>query len=301
MFNKYTNKTILMAALATYLFTATSKAATTYTSNTATGNWSTNSVWSKIGTGTPVTYKIQAGHTITMDVNVSNVDTVWVAGTLDMGNNKTLSVNSNGTVILDWGGVIQGGSNNTGFIMIGSSFTVYGPFTSSNMITSGPRWMTAGSVTAASGDPQGSFSPLMTLLPVDLASIRIEKNAAAFELQWSVLGEANQNTFTIEISSNGKDFYTTGTVAGSEEITSGTYSFNLGIISGAFYVRLSQIDANGATSILATKYISNKNNQNEFQIFPTVVNNGTVNAVIPTAGTYTVTVYNLNMQVMANT
>ncbi|MBS3913850.1 MAG: T9SS type A sorting domain-containing protein, partial [Bacteroidetes bacterium] len=27
----------------------------------------------------------------------------------------------------------------------------------------------------------------------------------------------------------------------------------------------------------------------------------TVNAVIPTAGTYTVTVYNLNMQVMANT
>lgn len=304
MFINTIKNCIGLAAIAITAFSsATTKAATVYTSNVASGNWSTAGNWTRTGSGTPVKYKVAAGHAITLDVNVSNVDTVWVSGTLNMGNNRTLTVNANGTVILDWGATIQGGSNNTSFIMIGSSYMVTGPFTSNNIITSGPRWLTASSATAALGAPQASFTSLLTLLPVSLSSIAVEKTGADFQLSWTALGQSNQNTFTIEVSEDGKNFNTIGQVAGNSELAQADYSFNLGNKKGSFYVRLSETDINGIKSALAVKYVKNNNiTGNGFEMFPTLLNSAdmNVNMVIPTAGNYQVVVYSMDMKTISS-
>jgi methionine-rich copper-binding protein CopC len=300
MFNIYKNTKLAAFATLALLFNV-SQAATVYTSKVTTGNWSASSSWNRTGTGSPVTYRVAAGHAITLDVNVSSVDTVWVAGTLNMANNRTLTVNSNGTVILDWGATIQGGSNNTSFIMIGSSYAVTGPFTSTNIITSGPRWLTASSATNALGAPQASFIPLHTLLPVVLGSIEVTQVENNFELSWTALGESNQSTFTIEVSKDGRNFQTIATVYGNGEMNEGNYTYTISNQSGAFYIRLSETNNSGTTTALAVKYVKNSNvTTSSFQLFPNLISaNDQVNMVLPTAGSYSIAVYNMNMQQVA--
>ncbi|MBS3914641.1 MAG: T9SS type A sorting domain-containing protein [Bacteroidetes bacterium] len=292
----------LAICAATIIFANKALAITTYTSKVTSGNWSSAGSWNVTGSGSDVKYVIQAGHTISMNVNVSGVDTVSIYGTLDMGSNRTITIDSFGTILVNSGGTLSGGSNNTKIIFLGSPYQIVGPFTTllGNLITNGPRYATALTTTAASGDPQGSFVGL-SLLPVELSSIEVVKMATAYQLQWTALGESNKSTFGIEISTNGTDYYFAGSVSGNEEITSGDYTFNIIGVKGSFYVRLNETDVNGNSKALATKYVKNNTTADAFQIYPTLIAPAgqNIQMVLPTSGMYKVVVYNLNMQVAA--
>jgi hypothetical protein len=302
-----TNTFVRLALCAAFGFAAFSaNAAIVYSSNVnPRGNWNVGANWSNNGGSGTNKYVVQAGDTIDLTANVTNVDTLWIRGVLYMGNNRTITINSGGTVILDWGGVIMGGSNNSRFIFTGSSYQISGPFTtaSGNLITNGPRWATATSTTAALGNPQGSFIGLPTLLPVDLASINVEKDGNNFNLTWTALAESNQNLFTVEVSDNGKDFSIAGYVAGNKELHEGDYLFTISGKRNSFYIRLSETNnTTGNKSILAVKYVNhNTINVDAFQFYPNLISSAgqSVNMVLPTSGKHSIMVYSMDMKVAA--
>lgn len=279
-----------------------SKAITVYTSK-GTGNWSTASNWTVSGSGTDKKYVIQSGHNVSLDVSVTGVDTLSIYGTLTMQSNRTITIDTLGTIIVQSGGKLTGGSSNSKLIFVGSSYQINGPFTSANNneITNGPRYATAITTIAASGSAQGSFVSLV-LLPVELASIEVVKVGADFQLQWTALGESNKSSFGVEISNDGKNFWFAGQIAGNNEINSGDYTFNIIGIKGNFYVRLIETDINGNSKALSTKYVKNNTTSvDAFKFYPTLITPAgeNINMVLPTAGEYKVVVYNLNMQVAA--
>ncbi|MBS3913851.1 MAG: hypothetical protein KG003_05090 [Bacteroidetes bacterium] len=292
----------LVICTAAIVFTNSAKAVTTYTSKVTSGNWSAAGSWNVSGSGSDVKYVVLSGHTIIMNTNVSGVDTVSIFGTLDMGSNKTLTMDSFGIILINSGGTLSGGSSNTHIVFLGSAYQITGPFTTAqgNLITNGPRYATALTTTAASGDPQGSFVGL-NLLPVELSSIDVVKMATSFQLQWTALGESNKSTFNIEISNNGTDFYFAGSVSGNEEINSGDYTFNIVGMKGSFYVRLNETDVNGNSKSLATKYVKNNVTSDAFQMYPTLIASSgqNIQMILPTSGTYKVEVFGFNMQIAA--
>jgi hypothetical protein len=90
-------------------------------------------------------------------------------------------------------------------------------------------------------------------------------------------------------------------VAGTNELSTGNYSYQLGAKNANFYVRLSEINANGNKIVLAVKYVNaSKNTDAQFGIFPNLISNSaTLNVVIPTAGKFNMKVYNMNMQTVS--
>lgn len=278
-----------------------SKAITIKTSNVTTGNWSTASSWTTSGSGSPVVHVIQSGHAITLNTGISGIDTIKIDGTLNMGNNQVLTMNLSGAILIGSAGTLQGGSNNTEIRFgAGTSTFISGPFTSTNIITNGPRYGNYSTMVAAGGNPQGSFP---VLLPVDLKSIGVEKRNKEFILVWTALGKANQNSFDIEISTNGSTFSLLGTIKGNGELSEGNYKFLLGSIKSSFYVRLSEIKGQ-LKKKLATKFVKNQvETAQAYRLFPTVINGNTgeINVVIPEAGEYLFIVYSLSMEVVANT
>lgn len=285
----------LLAAL--MIFTGSAKSATVFTSAVSSGNWSNSTTWTNSGSGgSPVSYVIQPGHTITMDVDVNNIDTLIIHGTLTMGNNKELMMKTSGFISFSGTGVLQQGSSNTE-IRFGTSSSVFiqGPFTAGNLISGGPRFGTLSTMIAANGDPQGSFP---VALPLVVKAVAVENSGSDFKLTWTVLGEANKNTFSIDISANGRDFVQVGTIQGNPDLTEGNYSFYLGEVSDQLFVKLSMLTSNGIEALLV-KQISNPVHESaRLQVFPTLLEsaNTPVNLVLPEAGNFKISLYNAAMQ-----
>ncbi|MBS3913852.1 MAG: T9SS type A sorting domain-containing protein [Bacteroidetes bacterium] len=300
MKNQLHNLVCLAVCAASILFTNTAKAVTVYTSRVPSGNWNSASSWTQTGSGSDVKYVIQSGHSITLNTNASGIDSVTVSGTLSFGSGNTLTIDSFGKIIVLSGGTISGGNGSSKIIFAMATSQITGPFNGGNTINNGPRFADYLTTTAASGNPSGSF--ISFILPVELSSIEVVKNGADFQLQWTALGESNKSDFQVEISTNGIDYFNAGTVSGNEEVNASDYSFNIIGVKGNFYVRLSETDQNGNSKALATKYVKNNTTQvDAFQIYPTLLAPAgeNINMVLPNHGEYKVAVYNMNMQVAA--
>lgn len=106
-------------------------------------------------------------------------------------------------------------------------------------------------------------------LPVEFISFDINNRNNNVQLIWKVAAETNNKEFIIERSVDGKEFKLIGTrksLGNTSNITN--YSFiDLNPLNGTTYYKLSQIDLNGTTKVLAIKSLnSNINNSN--LVFP---------------------------------
>jgi len=96
-------------------------------------------------------------------------------------------------------------------------------------------------------------------LPVSILNYEVKLNNNKVDVTWSTTTEVNNKFFTIERSSNGRDFTAIGTVNGAGNSTSiKSYSFaDLNPLPGVSYYRLSQTDINNHTEYLRIKQIVN--------------------------------------------
>lgn len=274
-------------------------AAIVYTSNVTSGNWSGTSTWTQTGSSGYVIYVIQTGHTITLDVNVSGIDQLWIYGTLRFGNSKTLNMTQAGFINISATGSFSGGNANSG-IWYGSYSGVWirGPFNGKDLINNGPRYGDYSTMIAANGDPQPSF-PIG--LPVDISSMTVEQSGSEFSLKWTALDESNQNSFEVEVSEDAVNFTSAGIVEGNKELSEGNYELNLGTHKNSFFVRLTEISQTESKSI-ATQYVhSGIRDFENFLIFPTILNpaENNLNMVLPAVGEHRFCLFNTSMQSMA--
>lgn len=275
-------------------FTFAANAQTVFSSK-ASGNWTSASTWNTTGSGLPRIFIIHSGNIVTIDQNISNVDTIIVDGEMIFGNNKTMTINSGGMVIIGQTGTMSGGSNNSQLIFTGTSIRVTGPFTSNNIITNGPRYANTQTVIEANGDPQGSFVSLIPL-PVELLDMNISQdNQLNYILNWSVASEEFGSRYMIETSNNGFQFSQAQIIDG-KNTGENTYSVVLNKPETNFYVRLSVV-VNGKTYVLNTIY--KKLFVPEMTVFPTVMQTGNsqnISVITNAEGEITVHVYTMGMQ-----
>ena len=102
------------------------------------------------------------------------------------------------------------------------------------------------------------------ILPITLADFTVDCNAGEVKLKWSTASEINNNYFTIERSTNGKDFEIVGTVngAGNSSTIKNYLWIDESPLPVTAYYRLKQTDFNGDLSysnVLASSCQSNNN------------------------------------------
>ncbi len=118
----------------------------------------------------------------------------------------------------------------------------------------------------------GTCATSMTILPIELISFEGQCFEGKIQLLWKTATEKNNETFIIEKSMNGTDFYTIGTVKGAGTTsTFNTYQFiDDAQTEDIQYYRLTQVDYNGKKSvsdiITVTKQCDTKDDT--FKLYP---------------------------------
>lgn len=269
-----------------------------YTSKVSTGNWSDAATWNVTGNSSPVTYIISANQTITVNTDVNGVDTIKIYGTLKFAHEKVINMTTNGIILVNVGGKITSGNDESAFNWPNTSYDLDGPFNGANEVTAttAVRYATRATSITAYGATQASFISL-TPLPVNLQSISVDKTVSGYELNWVALDEAKGTVFEVEFSRNGRDYSLAGSRMVADENTSSSFSVNLGAQSSSFYVRLVEITPNGDRNILSVQYKKADATDAEaaVKIFPTQISlSSTLNVVLPESGDYQLQVIGSN-------
>lgn len=121
-------------------------------------------------------------------------------------------------------------------------------------------------------------STCLTVLPIDIISYTGLLNGEEVDLNWKTASEINNDYFTIEKSSDGKNFEELLKVKGAGNSTQAlNYSaVDYSPLPGTSYYRLSQTDFNGITKRINIIPISNTKDDGMFSIVPNPTN-GVVN------------------------
>lgn len=291
---KHLNLKHLAAALP-FLTALKSFAATTYMSAVSAGNWSSSSSWTVTGTGSPVYYQIQTGHNITLDANVTGIDTLYIHGTLTVNSNVYLRMNATGAIFFNSTGILYGGSNNTE-IQYGTSTSVkiIGPFTSARQIDNGPRYGDINTMIAANGDPQGSFP---VPLPLPFKNAELSDNGNELSLSWVALGDENKKNFLVALSQDGIRYEPYATLTGTANPGESRYIQNIPRNTPAAYVRVSAYSGADTSELFVKPVPSKSIRQSGFTFRPSEAGlNDEIEMSFPEAGVYTLTVYDLAMK-----
>lgn len=230
-------KTVLVALVA--LLYSTAVEATVRTSR-ATGNWNSTSVWN--GGTIPQandTVIVNAGHIVTVNGNYPSTSTSFrgltLYGTLSYTNGVKINIIESGFFEIMAGGLLIGGNGGSRIQFVtNSNTTVYeipGPF---NM--TGPMFATGGT---------GGF--VGGALPVAWLSMEAIATGSQVNVDWSTASESQSLHFEVEMSTNGTDWATQGTVAAAgNSIDIRNYHLNItGVSAGVKYFRIKQVDLNG--------------------------------------------------------
>lgn len=319
------NKNILFTVAAVITsFTTPSFGRTVYES-TGTGNWSSSSVgnsgfrFTAVTKGgpntsttangtvfTPRVLVILPGHTLSLTDDVSNIDTLYIYGTLNMGTdgddvkmNNSNSGTRRGVVRVMNGGLITGGTGSNRFEWNGTSAAnINGPYD-----VTGTKQAVYNTLSASPGTRFVAFTPSFEILPVDLASFNVTTTEEGHLASWIATGESNRNSFILESSTNGQDFEFETEVQGTAEMLEQHYSYQISKKDKSFFLRISERNSIGEIIVLATIKVSVASNEATSSVFPTVMNQGNIdnlNIVTPEAGDYSIQISSMNYQVMLN-
>lgn len=111
------------------------------------------------------------------------------------------------------------------------------------------------------------------LLPVTLSAFDAQYKGSEVLLSWTTAAESNSSYFSVERSSNGKDFKEIGRVnASGNSSTTKQYSFtDRAVLSGVSYYRLKMIDKDASFKYSPVRKISTNTSGLEFSIGPNPV------------------------------
>jgi hypothetical protein len=250
-------------------------AGSTYSSS-ASGPWTTNGSWS--GGIAPATTSItdiitvNSNHYVTspsLDVDngasftIKSSGTLYINGNLVVKNNFTLNVAGtlvvtgnlvawdNSSLTINGGGIVKVNGNatfnNNAVVAVNGNLTVGGAIS----FGSNPTFNGSGLVSTGSGcnNWSGSGSCSIGSLPVKLLSFDAENANGKVKLSWKTASEENNDFFTIERTTDGKNYESLGTVkGGGTTLKVASYEFDdNNPASGISYYRLSQTDFDGKT------------------------------------------------------
>lgn len=273
--------------------------AATYRSSNGSGDWSTSSNWTSSGSGSIVVVVINSGHTITLDVNATSVDTIIINGTFNFGNGKTLILTPTGHIFVGLGstGTITGGNANSGFLWASGSTFILGPFTGTNEISGDSLYANQASAIAGGGVPAASFIHF-TPLPLVLLDFDLSSNNTYHMLSWKAEGTPENDVFVVSVSDDGITFtdYQSFVATGEGGIIE--YHCNIPKTSRSVYIRLSLIES-GRTEILRTVFASAARTPlSDVKIYPSVIggNNESFQLLLPEAGPYSVQIYDVSLK-----
>ena len=229
----------------------------------------------------PLVMTFNGGHT-TDDFNVIAVDKVTTNGSRTGGSDYTSTVvkamwfvtetttgGSNVTMQFQWNGTDEA----SGFVRSSCYMSHY----------TNSSWENPGSNASASGSNPytftysnytGTFSPFGMggsggPLPVKLLYFKAKNQNGTGHISWATAAEINNDYFTIEKSTDGKNFETIGKITGagnSQQILK--YAFmDSNLTNGINYYRLKQTDYNGEVSYSDIKIISDyRENENKIKL-----------------------------------
>ncbi len=255
-----------------------SKAATgnKFSKNNYTGLWTNNNSWTTNpapGT-TNITLNIDISGYITHVGNISFAsgasatltitDTLVIDGNLVMGNKSDIVVGNGGVLVVtgDFTAENKIILDNGGVIAIGGNMTF--PNNSQDTYTgTGGELFVLGTVsgnTTASGAQQGEgalqnkypnlanfLNGSATTLPIILSYFKAQAQEGKVVTEWATDQEIDNDFFTIERSTNGKEFEVVGTLPGAgNSSVQKMYTFTDNApLSGASFYRLKQTDFDG--------------------------------------------------------
>jgi hypothetical protein len=159
----------------------------------------------------------------------------------------------------------------------------------------------AGTVTSALNS---NFSPFtfgsngISALPVTLTSFNVKASGSSVEANWTTSSEINNDYFTLERSTNGRDFTEAGKIDGHGTTqVEQSYSYeDKEPLPGVSYYRLKQTDFNGKTSYSEVREIS-KAGTSINSVYPNpFIDHFTIEYTMPTAGDVTIQLVNMQGQ-----
>lgn len=227
-----------------FLLSLFANAQTSVCSTTASGNWTSNAIWS-CGTAPSGTFSgtiiIQNNVTISSNVTISGLVTVIIRNNsvLTIANSTAFTLSNNGSTITLTTGSSISGQNGNSDVIIGTSptSTTYKSNGNGNTII-GPTVLTN------TGQR----------LPVTLLSFSAVPQGKRVSIAWATASEQGASRYLVERSHNVNEFSTIGTVQAK-----GTTNIrqNYGLIDeqplpGVNYYRLRQIDLDGTVTYSKT-------------------------------------------------
>ncbi|MCO6498775.1 MAG: T9SS type A sorting domain-containing protein [Vicingus serpentipes] len=296
-------KTLFLLTISIPLVLMAQPPTTTYNSQSTSGDWKTNAKWDQGSwpahnqTNGSHIINITNDHKITLtdvlyvksgtEINVTADDTLEIIGNVTFANGSVVNVNSGGVLKIT-GNVTNNNNSNT--ITIDGLIDITGNFNGGNgSEINGNGTMTAtgtittdgsGTVFGTTDDCMGSGGCTAApggVLPVELISFEANTNGNHVELMWVTGSEINNAYFTIERSTDGKEWeevLTTNGAGNSNQVVE-YFETDYNPLNGVSYYRLRQTDFDGIYkyfNIVPVKFIKNSNGN--ISLFPNPLNSG---------------------------
>ncbi len=141
-----------------------------------------------------------------------------------------------------------------------------------------------------------NLSPIGTILPVTISSIKAYEKRQGIQLDWTVHSEENLSHYEIERSADGRNFAAIGQVAASNTSGEKTYGFyDANPISGISFYRLKNVDMDALSKYSNILIVSLDKGVKDIRLYPNPVTNGIVSlqSADLSKGNYTLALYNL--------
>jgi hypothetical protein len=232
--------------------------ANNFTNNTS-GNWS-GLTWAN-SNSSKTKYTIAAATIVSINANVSNIDTLVINGELTFNSNRSISLNPTGIIIVNAGGKITGGSANSSFgFSSGSTDYIVGPW-------NGPSIVLGPSIASINTNGFQGVTPLaINILNFEIAT----SNANQIHLTWSNVFNPYFVSCELQSTIDGNNFNTV--IEFNDNNTQNIQNYNYTDFkiynSSKVIYRLKYTESNGEITFSKSLVHFFKNDIVQFNVYP---------------------------------